>query len=173
MKLFKSFNESLNTETPINESYDSISVKGIDNQEDLEKYVVTNLPNAIEKLFNDELKMKYSFEAKIIKGRTGTHVRITGEEIKPKDMGLFNLAISKASINSFSMGDIPKGKLNDDNEFEFASFIWFTLSISINLNGGGSNGLGIVFPGESDGSLYYSIKDNKVYTDKEASKYMK
>lgn len=73
-------------------------------------------------------------------------------------------------INIFSGGNYPQVNKAAGENFEFSPYIWATLNYSYQHTLGGSNGCGLLFPGEQGDSIYYDVVAGKWLTNTEAGK---
>jgi len=102
--------------------------------------------------------------------RRGERISFESKPMTGKDLGFMQYGFKEVYINIFSGGNYPQINKAAGESFEFKPFIWATLNYSYQHTLGGSNGCGLVFPGEQGDSIYYDVVAGKWLTNSEAGR---
>jgi hypothetical protein len=102
--------------------------------------------------------------------RRGSRITFESKPLTGNDLGVMQYGFKEVYINIFNGGDYPQINKAAGENFEFSPYIWATLNYMYQHVLGGSNGCGLVFPGEDRDSIYYDVVGGKWLTAKEAAK---
>lgn len=100
----------------------------------------------------------------------GFRISFESKPITGKDLGFMQYGFKEVYINIFSGGNYPQVNKAAGENFEFSPWIWATLNYSYQHINGGTNGCGLVFPGERGDSIYYDVVEGQWLTQTEAAK---
>lgn len=149
---------------------DLISDPNINDDKDLEEYIMKNIGQAFTDLIKDKLDLVYPVKATLRRD----YINFEGKSFSGDELGFMKYGFKNVWINTFSGGKMPKGK-KDGDTYVFHNYIWFTIHYSYEHGTSwtgteGSNGCSLYFPKETSHNIFYSIIDKKFYTNSEAIK---
>lgn len=159
IKLFENFDAS---SQPIQEGKEFYVERGyitdpsVNDKAELEKLVMDN----VNKAFVDFAK---EFDIPVFNPKitlSDKYLKLTADDIKQEDMGVFTGTFKRAAFGFFNGGQIESAEV--DGEFMFQPLIWVNLHLKWEHHSGGTNGGAYVFSESDRGNeMWYSVLDKK------------